>query len=72
MKHAKKIGHEKTLSICNVQDSAIVRESDLVLYTRAGIEIGVASTKAFTTQLASLFILTIILAKINKSISKKE
>jgi len=72
LKHAKSIGHKKTLSICNVQDSAIVRESELVLYTRAGIEIGVASTKAFTTQLASLFILTIILAKINKTISKKE
>ena len=56
LKHAKKIGHEKTLSICNVQDSAIVRESELVLYTRAGIEIGVASTKAFTTQLACLFL----------------
>ena len=66
LKHAKSLGHKKTLSISNVQDSAIVRESELVLYTRAGIEIGVASTKAFTTQLASLFILSIILAKINK------
>ena len=72
LKHAKSIGHQKTLSICNVQDSAIVRESKLVLYTRAGIEIGVASTKAFTTQLASLFILTMILAKINKCISNKD
>ena len=71
LKHAKSLGHKKTLSICNVQDSAIVRESELVLYTRAGIEIGVASTKAFTTQLASLFILTMILAKINKYLPRQ-
>ncbi len=72
LKHAKSMGHKKTLTICNVQDSAIVRESKLVLYTRAGIEIGVASTKAFTTQLASLFVLTIILGKINNRITKKQ
>ena len=72
LKHAKNIGHEKTLSICNVQDSAIVRESKLVLYTRAGIEIGVASTKAFTTQLACLFILTMILGKNNKCILNED
>ncbi|MDB3981679.1 glutamine--fructose-6-phosphate transaminase (isomerizing) [Methylophilaceae bacterium] len=72
LKHAKKIGHEKTLSICNVQDSAIVRESELVIYTRAGIEIGVASTKAFTTQLASLFILTMIIGKNNKCILNED
>ena len=63
LKHAKNIGHEKTLSICNVQDSAIVRESELVIYTRAGIEIGVASTKAFTTQLVGLLMLTLILGR---------
>jgi glucosamine--fructose-6-phosphate aminotransferase (isomerizing) len=71
LKHAKKIGHKKTLAICNVQESAIARASNLVFYTRAGIEIGVASTKAFTTQLVSLFILTVTLAKNKKLINKK-
>ena len=71
LKHAKKMGHKKTLSICNVQESAIARASKLTFYTRAGIEIGVASTKAFTTQLVSLFILTITLAKNKKLITKK-
>jgi len=70
LKHAKKIGHKKTLAICNVQESAIARASNLVFYTRAGIEIGVASTKAFTTQLVSLFILTVTLAKNKKLITK--
>tara|TARA_B100000035_G_C20922676_1_gene519243 strand:+ start:1 stop:738 length:738 start_codon:yes stop_codon:yes gene_type:complete len=65
------MGHKKTLAICNVQESAIARASLLIFYTRAGIEIGVASTKAFTTQLVSLFILTITLAKNKKLISKK-
>ena len=54
LKHAKSLGQELTLSICNVQESAIPRASRLVLYTRAGAEIGVASTKAFTTQLVAL------------------
>jgi len=72
LKHAKKIGHKKTLAICNVQESAIVRASNLVFYTRAGIEIGVASTKAFTTQLISLFILTVTLAKNKKLITLKK
>ena len=71
LKHAKKIGHKKTLAICNVQESAIARTSKLVFYTRAGIEIGVASTKAFTTQLVSLFILTVTLAKNKKIMNKK-
>ncbi|MDC6484689.1 glutamine--fructose-6-phosphate transaminase (isomerizing) [Methylophilaceae bacterium] len=71
LKHVKKIGHKKTLAICNVQESAIARASNLVFYTRAGIEIGVASTKAFTTQLVSLFILTVTLAKNKKLINKK-
>ncbi len=64
LKRAKQLGHDKTLSICNVQESAIPRASRLVFYTRAGAEIGVASTKAFTTQLAALFILTLVLAKL--------
>ncbi|MGH8335773.1 MAG: glutamine--fructose-6-phosphate transaminase (isomerizing), partial [Gammaproteobacteria bacterium] len=63
LKHAKSLGHDKTLSICNVQESAIPRASRLVFYTRAGAEIGVASTKAFTTQLAALFIFAVTLAK---------
>ncbi len=63
LKHAKSLGHEQTLSICNVQESALPRASKLVFYTRAGAEIGVASTKAFTTQLAALFILAATLAK---------
>jgi len=72
LKHAKKIGQKKTLAICNVQESAIVRASKLVFYTRAGIEIGVASTKAFTTQLISLFILTVTLAKNKQLVSPKK
>jgi glucosamine--fructose-6-phosphate aminotransferase (isomerizing) len=63
LKHAKALGQEETLSICNVQESAIPRASKLVFYTRAGAEIGVASTKAFTTQLLALFTLAATLAK---------
>ncbi len=63
LKRAKELGHAKTLSICNVRESAIPRASKLAFFTRAGAEIGVASTKAFTTQLAALFILTLVLAK---------
>ncbi|WP_295538583.1 glutamine--fructose-6-phosphate transaminase (isomerizing) [uncultured Thiohalocapsa sp.] len=60
---AKDSGYAKTLAICNVPESSLVRESDLVLLTRAGPEIGVASTKAFTTQLVALLLLTISLAR---------
>ncbi|MDI4637450.1 MULTISPECIES: glutamine--fructose-6-phosphate transaminase (isomerizing) [Halomonadaceae] len=63
--HAKAMGHAHTLAICNVPESAIVRETALRFITRAGPEIGVASTKAFTTQLAALFLLTLLLAKVN-------
>jgi len=63
LKHAKSLGQQHTLSICNVLESAIPRASRLVFYTRAGAEIGVASTKAFTTQLVALFILAATLAK---------
>lgn len=62
LKHAKSLGQNKTLAICNVPESAIPRASSLVFYTRAGAEIGVASTKAFTTQLAALFVLSVTLA----------
>ncbi|MGY1519094.1 glutamine--fructose-6-phosphate transaminase (isomerizing) [Luteimonas sp. A482] len=65
LKYAKSLGHERTLSICNVPESAIPRASRLVFYTRAGAEIGVASTKAFTTQLVGLFALAATLAKLN-------
>ena len=64
LKYAKSLGHKWALSICNVRESAIPRASDLVFYTRAGAEIGVASTKAFTTQLIALFALTATLAKL--------
>jgi glucosamine--fructose-6-phosphate aminotransferase (isomerizing) len=63
LKRAKELGHANTLSICNVRESAIPRASKFVFYTRAGAEIGVASTKAFTTQLAALFTLTLAVAK---------
>ena len=65
LKYAKSLGHTHTLSICNVPESAIPRASELVCYTRAGAEIGVASTKAFTTQLAALFQLTVVLGKLH-------
>ena len=63
LSHAKAQGHSHTLAICNVPESALVRLCKLRLLTRAGPEIGVASTKAFTTQLAALFLLTLVLAK---------
>ncbi|QJR16951.1 glutamine--fructose-6-phosphate transaminase (isomerizing) [Usitatibacter palustris] len=63
LKRAKELGHGRTLSICNVRESAIPRASKFVFYTRAGAEIGVASTKAFTTQLVSLFTLALAIAK---------
>ena len=65
LKYAKSLGQDLTLSICNVPESAIPRASRLVFYTRAGAEIGVASTKAFTTQLVGLFALAATLAKVN-------
>ncbi len=65
LKYAKSLGHLHTLSICNVPESAIPRASELVCYTRAGAEIGVASTKAFTTQLAALFQLAVVLGRLH-------
>ena len=72
LKRAKELGHTNTLSICNVRESAIPRASKLVFYTRAGKEIGVASTKAFTTQLIALFTLALTLAKANGRLSAKQ
>ena len=63
LNHAKALGHSHTLAICNVPESALVRLCKLRMLTRAGPEIGVASTKAFTTQLAALFLLTLVFAK---------
>ena len=65
LKHAKQAGYVTTLAICNVAESSVVREADLVLMTRAGPEIGVASTKAFTTQLVALQLLVLELARLN-------
>ena len=72
LKYAKSLGQDKTLSICNVPESAIPRASKLVFYTRAGAEIGVASTKAFTTQLVALFALTGVLAKLRGRIDAQQ
>lgn len=63
LKHARSLGMRHTLTICNVGTSAMVRECELAYITRAGTEIGVASTKAFTTQLVGLFLLTLALAQ---------
>jgi glutamine---fructose-6-phosphate transaminase (isomerizing) len=65
LRHAQSLGMGHTLTICNVATSAMVRECSLAYITRAGVEIGVASTKAFTTQLAGLFLLTLALAQVN-------
>jgi glucosamine--fructose-6-phosphate aminotransferase (isomerizing) len=64
LRHAQSLGMAHTLTICNVATSAMVRECSLAYITRAGVEIGVASTKAFTTQLAGLFLLTLSLAQV--------
>jgi glutamine---fructose-6-phosphate transaminase (isomerizing) len=72
LKHAQRLGQLLTLSICNVQESALPRASKLVFYTRAGAEIGVASTKAFTTQLVALFTLAVVIGKQRGKISKTD
>jgi len=69
---AKQAGYLSSLSICNVPESSLVRESELVMLTRAGPEIGVASTKAFTTQLTALGMLVIALAKHNSADAERE
>lgn len=69
---AKNIGYSTTLGICNVLQSSLVRECDLAFMTKAGTEIGVASTKAFTTQLAALFMLTLLLGRTRKLTEKTE
>ena len=69
LRHAQGLGMTHTLTICNVATSAMVRECELAYITRAGVEIGVASTKAFTTQLAGLFLLTLALAQVRGKLS---
>ena len=72
LRHAQGLGMPHTLTVCNVATSAMVRECELVYVTRAGVEIGVASTKAFTAQLAGLFLLTLALAQSRGLLSDAE
>jgi len=72
LEHGKQLGHEATLSICNVPESSLIRGSRLRFLTRAGPEIGVASTKAFTTQLATLFLLTLVLARLRGCMTREQ
>jgi glucosamine--fructose-6-phosphate aminotransferase (isomerizing) len=72
LRHAKSLGHQYTLAICNVASSAMVRETDWHFLTKAGAEIGVASTKAFTTQLLALYLLAVSVAKRNGRISAEK
>ena len=72
LKHARALGMNHTLTICNVATSAMVRECRLAYVTRAGVEIGVASTKAFTTQLAALYLLALALAQVRGRLSNDD
>jgi len=72
LKHAREQGMQHTLTICNVATSAMVRECALSYITRAGVEVGVASTKAFTTQLTALFLLTLALAQSKGRLSEEQ
>ena len=72
LKHAQARGLADSLTICNSPESSLIRESSLRFLTRAGPEIGVASTKAFTTQLAALFVLTLVLAKLRGRLSPEQ
>jgi glucosamine--fructose-6-phosphate aminotransferase (isomerizing) len=69
LEHAKALGHRHSIAICNVPESALIRQSSLRFLTRAGPEIGVASTKAFTTQLAVLILFAMVLAKLRGRLS---
>ena len=66
LRHAVKLGQKRTLAVCNVATSAMMRETRLGFLTHAGVEIGVASTKAFTTQLTALYLLALVLAKLRR------
>src|ERR687888_203333 len=72
LEHAKGLGYRATLSICNMPESSLVRASRLRFLTRAGPEIGVASTKAFTTQLGALFLLALVIARLRGRLSAEE
>ena len=72
LKHANSLGMKNSLTICNVATSAMVRECKMAFLTRAGVEIGVASTKAFSTQLIGLFLLALTLAKINGRLNEEQ
>jgi len=71
LRHARELGQKRTLAICNVATSAMMRETRLKFLTHAGIEIGVASTKAFTTQLTALYLLALTLAKLRRRLSAR-
>jgi glucosamine--fructose-6-phosphate aminotransferase (isomerizing) len=72
LKHAERLGMKQTLAICNVASSAMVRETALTFLTRAGTEIGVASTKAFTTQLVALYLLANAIGKSKGRLSREQ
>ncbi|WP_454829899.1 glutamine--fructose-6-phosphate transaminase (isomerizing) [Paraburkholderia xenovorans] len=72
LKHAQSLGHKHTLAVCNVGTSAMVRQTELSFLTHAGREIGVASTKAFTTQLVALFVLAATLGKLRGQVSAQQ
>jgi glucosamine--fructose-6-phosphate aminotransferase (isomerizing) len=72
LKHAQALGMKHTLAICNVATSAMMRLTSLKYLTRAGVEIGVASTKAFTTQLTALFLLTVALARLREQMDSDQ
>ncbi|WJF90505.1 glutamine--fructose-6-phosphate transaminase (isomerizing) [Paraburkholderia bonniea] len=72
LKHAQTLGHRHTLAVCNVGSSAMVRQTELAFLTHAGLEIGVASTKAFTTQLVALFVLAMTLGKLRGHVSAEQ
>jgi len=72
LKHAEALGHSSTLAICNVASSAMMRMTRLRYLTHAGVEIGVASTKAFTTQLTALFLLALVLGKLRGKLAAQE
>jgi len=71
LRHARSLGQKRTLAICNVATSAMMRETKLRFLTHAGVEIGVASTKAFTTQLVSLYLLALTLAKLRRRLKRE-
>jgi glucosamine--fructose-6-phosphate aminotransferase (isomerizing) len=72
LEYARSLGYQATLTICNVPESSLLRQSRLRFLTRAGPEIGVASTKAFTTQLAALYLLTLVLARLRGRLNREQ